>query len=152
MNFNSIYNHNIFQTSLNVGLISHVYQNKKTINYQKNDKNINTNVRNTFKYKHNNNNNNDLPDHININTYDNTYVEKIVNDTHIIIDKNKIDIQQILAVPVLSIDGNVEAVIAVINSEDNLSFNHNDVVFLNMLSSHLSYDLENEEDLSDMLK
>ncbi|ETW60830.1 hypothetical protein PFMC_03529 [Plasmodium falciparum CAMP/Malaysia] len=104
MNFNSIYNHNIFQTSLNVGLISHVYQNKKTINYQKNDKNINTNVRNTFKYKHNNNNNNDLPDHININTYDNTYVEKIVNDTHIIIDKNKIDIQQILAVPVLSID------------------------------------------------
>ncbi|KOB59798.1 hypothetical protein PFHG_01516 [Plasmodium falciparum HB3] len=91
MNFNSIYNHNIFQTSLNVGLISHVYQNKKTINYQKNDKNINTN-------------------------------------------------------------GNVEAVIAVINSEDNLSFNHNDVVFLNMLSSHLSYDLENEEDLSDMLK
>ncbi|SOV80380.1 conserved protein, unknown function [Plasmodium reichenowi] len=149
MNFNSIYQHNMFQTSLNVGLISHVYKTKKTINYQNNNRNINTNVRNTFKYKHNNH---DIPDHININTYNNTYVEKIINDTDIIIDKNKIDIQQILAVPVFSIDGNVEAVIAVINSEDELSFNHNDVVFLNMFSSHLSYDLENEEDLSDMLK
>ncbi|SOV78303.1 conserved protein, unknown function [Plasmodium sp. gorilla clade G3] len=154
MKFVSIYNHNLLHTSLNVGIISHVYQNKKTINYQKNEKNVNHNVKDIFKYKHND----DIPHginscyHNNINMDDNTYVEKIVNATDIIIDKNKIDIQQILAVPVFSIDGNVEAVIAVINSEDKLSFNHNDVVLLNMFSSHLSYDLENEQDLSDMLK
>ncbi|KYN99088.1 conserved protein, unknown function [Plasmodium gaboni] len=152
--FVSIYNNKLFHTSLNLGLISHVYQNKKTINYQRNDKNINNNVSNIFKYKHNDDITNTINStyHNNINIYDDICVENIVNSTDIIIDKNKIDIKQFLAVPLFSIDGKVEAVIAVINSEDKLSFNHNDVVFLNMFSSHLSYDLENEEDLSDMLR
>ncbi|CRH00327.1 conserved protein, unknown function [Plasmodium relictum] len=145
-NFYSFINNEIIHLSLNEGVIGEVYQNKKAINCD-----INNQLKNTiYSYKPNikGENKNDTND----NNHKGGFSVKVIENTNLIFNKQKIDIQQIIAAPIFGSDESIIGVVVVINVKNKLFFNNKDVEFLNLFCSHISHEIEGERNLCSALK
>ncbi|CRG96506.1 conserved protein, unknown function [Plasmodium gallinaceum] len=146
-NFYSYINNEIIHLSLDEGVIGEVYKNKKAINCE-----VNNQLKNTvYSYKPNIKDK-ENKNHTNDNHHNGGFSVKIIENTNLILNKEKIDIQQIIAAPVFGLDDSIIGVVVVINVKDKLFFNNKDVEFLNLFCSHISQEIEDERDLCKTLK
>ncbi|SBS85976.1 conserved protein, unknown function [Plasmodium malariae] len=146
-NFYSYIDNQLVHFPLSDGIIGEVYKSKKTINYEsgsllKNFIHLNMPINNQ---EQNQKFEND--DH-----QKNATSLKINKNANLFFEKKRINVHQIMAAPVFSLNETIIGVVVVINATNKISFNDKDANFLNMFCSHISQEIEDQKGLDVSLK